>query len=68
MTVRLNVALSNNLNQEIDALAEKTETNKSDILRKALMLYLAAHEGKERGLKLGMADKDQKLETEFIGI
>ena len=67
--MRFNVTLSNDLNREIDKAAEATEVNKSEILRKALTLYLAALEGKKRGLKLGLVKPDtQKLETEIVGL
>lgn len=69
MSVRFNVVLSDDLNREIDRAADEAETNKSEILRKALQLYLAARDGKQRGLKLGLVEpKSQKLETEIIGL
>jgi len=69
MSVRLNVILSDDLDEEIDRAAEETETTKSEILRKALQLYLAAREGKRRGLKIGLVEPDsRKLETEIVGV
>lgn len=69
MSVRLNVILSDDLNREIDRVAEEAESNKSEILRKALQLYLAAREGKQRGLKLGLVEPTtEKLQTEIIGL
>ena len=69
MSVRFNVVLSEELNREIDKAAEETESNKSEILRKALQLYLAARDGKRRGLKLGLIEpKTEKLQTEIVGI
>jgi predicted transcriptional regulator len=69
MSVRFNVVLSDDLNREIDKAADETETNKSEILRKALQLFLAAREGKQRGLKLGLVEpKSEKLQTEIVGI
>ena len=69
MSVRFNVVLSDDLNREIDKAADETETNKSDILRKALQLFLAAREGKLRGLKLGLVEpKSEKLLTEIVGL
>ncbi|WP_412770856.1 transcriptional regulator [Ralstonia solanacearum] len=50
-------------------MAEETETNKSEILRKSLQLFLAAREGKRRGLKLGLVEPTtEKLQTEIIGL
>jgi predicted transcriptional regulator len=69
VSVRFNVVLSDDLNREIDRVAEETESNKSEILRKALQLFLAAREGKRRGLKLGLVEpKSEKLQTEIIGL
>lgn len=69
MSTRLNITLSDDLSREIDRVAEDSETNKSEILRKALTLYLAMYEGKKKGRKVGLVDPDtQKLETEIIGL
>lgn len=69
MSVRFNVILSDDLNREIDKAAAETESNKSEILRKALQLYLAARDGKQRGLKLGLVEPEsEKLQTEIIGL
>jgi metal-responsive CopG/Arc/MetJ family transcriptional regulator len=69
MSVRFNVVLSDDLNREIDVAVQKSESSKSDILRKALQLYLAAREGKDRGLKLGLVEpKTDKLHTEIVGL
>ncbi|MCM0018801.1 MAG: ribbon-helix-helix protein, CopG family [Tagaea sp.] len=69
MSVRFNVVLSDDLNREIDRVAEEAETNKSEILRKALQLFLAAREGTQRGLKLGLVEPStQKLQTEIVGL
>ncbi|MCQ8102826.1 transcriptional regulator [Methylomonas lenta] len=69
MSVRFNVVLSDDLNRELDRVAQENETNKSEILRKAMTLYLAAQDGRRRGLKLGLVEPTtQKLETEIIGL
>jgi predicted transcriptional regulator len=69
MSVRLNIVLSDDLNREIDKAATESETNKSEILRKALQLYLAAREGKRRGLKVGLVEpENNKLQTEIVGL
>ena len=65
---RFNVTLSDDLNQQIDQAAAESQASKSEVLRKALTLYLAARDGKKRGLKLGLASEDQKLETEIVGL
>ena len=69
MAARYSVVLSDDLNREIDQAAAESENNKSDIMRKALQLYLAVREGKKRGKKVGLVDPTtEKLETEFIGL
>jgi len=68
MSVRLNLLLSDELNDQIERVVEKRESTKADVLRKAIALYVAASDGKERGLKLGLARADQPLETEIVGL
>ncbi len=69
MSVRFNVVLSNDLNRELDQAVEESETSKSEVLRKALQLYLVAREGSRRGLKLGLVEpKTEKLQTEIVGL
>lgn len=69
MSVRFNVVLSDDLNRELDRVAQENETNKSEVLRKAMMLYLVAQDGRRRGLKLGLVEPStQKLETEIVGL
>ena len=69
MSVRFNVVLSDDLNREVDQVVRETESSKSEILRKALQLYLAARAGSQRGLKLGLVEpKTEKLQTEIVGL
>lgn len=69
MSARFNLVLSDELNNAIDTLADESETNKSEILRKSLQLYLAAKAGKKKGLSVGLVDPEtQEMRTEFIGL
>ncbi len=69
MSKRFNVVLSDELIAAMDQVADKNETSKSDILRKALQLYLAAKEGTKQGMKLGLVDPTTKeLKTEITGL
>lgn len=69
MSARFNVALSDDLAREIARAAEEAETTQSEIFRKALQLFLAARDGRARGLKFGLVNPDtMKLETEVVGI
>ena len=66
--VRLSLDMSPELNALLERLAAMTGTTKSDVLRKAVALMQVAVEGKQRGLKIGLADKDQTLTTEIVGL
>lgn len=69
MSVRFNMSMSDDLNDAIEKAASDSETNKAEILRKALQLYLAAREGKSRGLKLGLVDPaSEQMKTEIVGL
>jgi predicted transcriptional regulator len=69
MSARFNVVMSDELNRDLDAAAEESETTKSDVIRKALQLFLAARDGNRRGLKVGLVDpKTERMQTEFVGL
>lgn len=69
MSTRYNVVLSTDLNKALDDAAEATESNKSEILRKALQLYLAALNGSQDGLRVGLIDpKTKEVKTEIVGL
>lgn len=69
MAARFNVVFSDDLNTEIDKVVEEDGNTKADVLRKALQLYLAARDGKRRGLKLGLVQPETHyLETEIVGL
>ena len=69
MTVRLNLTLPDELDREMEAAAAESETTKSDVFRKALQLYVAAHKGAKRGLIVGLVNREsRKIETEFVGL
>ncbi|MBN8762156.1 CopG family transcriptional regulator [Thiobacillus sp. 0-1251] len=67
-TVRAQLILSDELDREINKAAEETGNSRSELVRKALTLYLAALDKKKQGLKLGFAKPEQTLETEVIGL
>ena len=66
--VRLSLDISPELNSLLESLAAATGGTKSDVLRKAIALMEVAVDAKRRGLKLGLAEKDQTLTTEIIGL
>jgi hypothetical protein len=69
MSVRFNLVLSDEMDRQIDAVADDPET-KSSIVRKALVLYLAAAKAhREKGLSLGLFDpKTREVQSEIIGL
>lgn len=66
--VRLSLDVSLELNQTLEDLAEKIGGTKSEVLRKAIALMEVMVEAKQQGKKVGIADKDQPLATEIVGI
>ncbi len=66
--VRLSLDISSELNTLLEQLAETTGGTKSDVLRKAIALMEVAVEAKRQGKKFGIADKDQQLATEIVGL
>ncbi len=68
MSARFTLVLSDALNAAIEREASETNS-KSEIIRKALQLYLAAKAGERRDLKLALVDrKTDQLRTEIIGL
>lgn len=69
MSARLHIILSKDLNTEVERVVEEAETNRSEVIRKALHLYVAAHDGKRRGRKLCLVNAEtDKVETQIIGL
>jgi len=67
-TVRLSLVLSKELDAKLEELAARTNTSKSEVLRRGLGLYDVALEAKGDGLKLGLLDKNRTVVTEIVGI
>ena len=66
--VRLSLDISAELNELLERLASTTGGTKSDVLRKAIALMEVAVEAKRQGRKFGIAEKDQPLATEIVGL
>lgn len=66
--VRLSLDITPELNTLLDTLATNIGGTKSDVLRKAIALMEVAVDAKRQGKKFGIAEKDQPLATEIIGI
>ena len=68
MSVRISLLLSNELNAQIERAATARDSTKAEVLSKAIAMYLVAVDGRQRGLRIGLAREDQALETEFVGL
>ena len=56
------------LNKKLEELANETGATKSELLRKAIALMEVAVDAKRRGKKFGIAESDEQLTTEIIGL
>lgn len=66
--VRLSLDLSPETNEVLERLAKETHGAKSDVLRKAIALMEVAVKAKSEGKKFGVANPDQELATEIVGL
>lgn len=66
--VRLSLDLSPELNRLLEDLAVAIDGTKSDVLRKGIVLMELAVKAKRQGRKLGIAESDQPLVTEIVGL
>lgn len=67
--VRLSLEVSPELNETLEHLVRQGGgSSKSEVLRKAIALMQVAVDARQQGKKIGIAEKDQPLSTEFIGI
>ncbi len=68
-SVRLTVVFSDDLINAIDRVAEADRSSRAEVLRKALQLYLVAHDGTRRGLALALVEPmTNTVHTEFVGL
>lgn len=66
--VRKQLIIPAEIDQRLTAIAVDTGTTASEVVRKAITLYIIAIEKQQQGLKLGFARPDQTLEVEIIGL
>jgi predicted transcriptional regulator len=66
--VRLNLQISEELNKQLEAMAENSSTTKTEIIRRAMALMKAAQRGVAEGKHLGFAKDPEKLDQEIVGI
>jgi hypothetical protein len=60
--------ISTEMDQSLNRIAREGSTTESEIVGKALELYIIAIEKKRQGFKLGFTKQADRLETEVIGI
>lgn len=66
--IRLSLDVSPEANELLERLAAQIGGTKSDVLRKAIVLMEIAVEAKRQGKKFGIAERDQQLATEIVGL
>jgi hypothetical protein len=63
--VRLSLDVSKQLNATLDEIAAALGITKAEALRRAITLMELAVEGKERGQRVALADKDDRVVTKI---
>lgn len=66
--VRMNITISDDLADKLNALSNQSDTTKSEIFRKALTLFDIAQEGKRDGKKLALVGNGGQIVTEIVGL
>ena len=66
--IRLSLDISPEANALLESLASSIGGTKSEVLRKGIALMQIAIDAKRQGKKFGIAEKDQALATEIVGI
>ena len=66
--VRLNLQVSEQLNSDLEEMADSTGSNRTEVLRQALALMKIAHQARREGRHLGLVSDPSKLDTELVGI
>jgi predicted transcriptional regulator len=68
MTIRLNVNVTDELNNRLDSLAERNGTTKSEMLRRAIALLDLAAVEKDKGNCLAIANQERTVLREIVGV
>lgn len=66
--VRVSLDVSPEMNAKLQEMADAIGGTRSDVLRKSIALMDVAIAARQQGKKFGIAEKDQPLATEIIGI
>lgn len=67
-TVRKQLIIPADMDRKLAEIAEDSGTTSSEVVRRALTLYMLAVERRSQGMRLGFASKGAPLETEVVGI
>ena len=66
--IRLNLQVSEQLNADLEEMADSTGSNRTEVIRQALALMKIAHQARREGRHLGLVSDPSKLDTELVGI
>lgn len=66
--IRFSLDITPETNTLLENMAASIGGTKSDVLRKGIALMQVAIEAKRQGKKFGIAEKDQTLATEIVGL
>lgn len=66
--VRKQLIIPAEMDQNLTQIAQESGTTASEIVRKALTLYMVAVERKREGMKFGFVKQADRLDTEVIGL
>jgi hypothetical protein len=66
--VRLNLQVSEQLNSDLEEMADSTGSNRTEVIRQALALMKIAYQARREGRHLGLVSDPSKLDTELVGI
>ncbi|MFN6568054.1 DNA-binding protein [Dendronalium sp. ChiSLP03b] len=66
--IKINLDLSPELYETLNDIAQKINGDNAEVLLKAIALMEVAVEAKQTGKHIWIADENQNLETEVVGI
>jgi metal-responsive CopG/Arc/MetJ family transcriptional regulator len=66
--IRLNLQVSEQLNKDLEEIADSAGTNRTEVIRQALALMKVAHQARREGRHLGVVSDASKLDTELVGL
>jgi metal-responsive CopG/Arc/MetJ family transcriptional regulator len=66
--IRLNLQVSEQLNKDLEEIADSAGTNRTEVIRQALALMKVAHQARREGRHLGLVSDASKLDTELVGL